>query len=163
MNIIEKAKHRRLMTLLSKAGFDDEARHQLVFTWTNGRTESTRQLTEEELSDIVWKLENDQTFSASPQHTVNAMMLVAIRQKRSTVLTIAQRCGIHEGTNFEKFNSFMANRSIYKKKLTEYTFTELDELIKQMHKLEANFKRSAKKAYSKAWHKHHGIPETSKN
>lgn len=163
MTTIDKTKHRRLMTLLSKAGFDDETRHQLVYTWTNGRTESTKELTVEELTDIVWKLENDKTFSASPRQTTNAMMLLAVKQKRSVVLAIAQRCGLHSGEDFEQFNSFMVNRSILKKRLNKYTFEELDQLIAQMHKLEANFKKSALKAYSKAWHKHHGIPETSKN
>ncbi len=156
-------KHRRLMALLTQAGFDDETRHSLVHAWTNGRTESSKDLTETEVDDLVWKFENDFHFRQNPKNTVNAMLLIAIKQKRSTVLAIAQRCGIHEGKDFKKFNSFMENSSILKKRLNKYTFEELDELIKQMHALEANFKKSAKKAYSKAWHQHHNIPETSDN
>lgn len=151
------------MALLNKAGFDDEARHQLVFAWTNGRTESSRELTMQEINDIVWKIENDNAFGANPRQTANAMMLLGIKQKRSVVLAIAQRCGLHSGENFKQFNSFMEKRSIYKKRLNDYTFEQLDELIRQMYKLEANFKRSAEKAFTKAWHKQHNVPETSKN
>ncbi len=155
--------YRRLVAMLVKAGFSDDDRHSLVHAWTQGRTESSRDLTEEECRDLVWKIENQFAFTANAQTTANAIRELAIKQKRSVVLAISQRTGIHTGTGFKEFNSFMLNRSILKKKLNEYTMEELDELIKQMHALEANFKASAKKAYSKAWHKHHGIPETSEN
>lgn len=156
-------KHRRLMTILGKKGVDEQTRHDLVYMWTQGRTDSSKDLYENELTDILWKLQNDRTFSFNIKQSVNAMMELAVKQKRSTVLAIAQRTGIHTGTDFEQFNNWMENRSILKKRLSKYTFDELDELIKQMHALEANYKASAQKAGTKAWYRHYGLPETNEN
>ncbi len=86
-----------------------------------------------------------------------------MKQRRSTVLAIAQRVGIHEGTSFDKFNGWMRERSIYKKQLQKYSYEELGELVKQMHALEANYKASLLKAGTKAWHHHYGLPESSGN
>lgn len=153
--------HRHLMALLTKAGIDNDTRHELVYSWTNGRTESTRDLSEGELADLVWKIENDHSFSSNLKRTAGAIKELAIKEKRSTVLAIAQRTGIHEGTSFEKFNHWMETRSILKKRLGKYTFEELDELVKQMHALEANYKASAEKAGTKAWYKHYGLASPS--
>lgn len=158
-----KDKHRKLMTLLNKAGIDNETRHELVYAWTDGRTNSTRGLSRAELDDILWKLENDKMFSSNIKRSANAMLEMAIKQKRSVVLTVAQKVGIHEGSNFDKFNAFMESRSILKKRLAKYTFEELGELIKQFKSIEANFEKSKDKSFNKAWHQHHNIPELSNN
>lgn len=156
-------KHRKLMTLLSKAGVNDQTRHDLVHGWTEGRTQSTKKLTAKELDDLLWKLQHDSFFNSNIKRSANAMQELALKEKRSTVLAIAQRVGLHEGTSFEKFNRFMKNKSIYKKKLSAYTFDELQELIKQMHTIERNYNKSAEKAGTKAWHDHFGIPQGSDN
>jgi len=163
METTDKSKHRRLMTLLGNAGIDDETRHDLVRSWTDGRTESTRDLTQQELNDLVWKLENDFAFANNPKTTADALQLLRLKQKRSAVLAIATRVGLHDKESFKKFNAWMKKYSIHKKMLNKYTSPELDDLIRQMHKIEANFNKSAEKAFNKAWHQHHGIPETSKN
>jgi hypothetical protein len=149
------------MTLLSKANVDEDTRHRLVIAWTSGRTESTTDLSLQEIEDLIWKIENDFGFSNNIEGTVGALEELALKQKRSTVLAIAQRVGLHEGTSFTKFNNWMETRSIHKKRLNKYTFTELDELIKQMHKIERNYKRSAQKAGTKAWYQHYGIQPPS--
>ena len=151
------------MTILSKSDVDDDTRHTLVYGWTGGRTESTRELTDKELADILWKLQNDAFFASNLKRSGNALVENAMRQKRSTVLAIAQRCDIHTGKDFARFNGWMRERSIHKKSLAKYTFDELDELIKQLHAVETNLKRSAEKAGTKAWYKHYGIPEGSDN
>ena len=151
------------MALLSKAGVDEETRHDLVYSWTAGRTQSTTELYEQELTDLIWKIENDAFFAGNIRHTANAMLELEIKRKRSVVLAVAQRVGIHTGTDFDKFNAWMEARSILKKRLSKYTFEELDELISQMHQLEANFKKSAEKAGTKAWYQHYGLKESSEN
>lgn len=156
-------KHRRLMTILSKSGIDDNTRHDLVYYWTDGRTTSSRELYENEISDLIWKIEHDFAFSTDLKRSVDMLQQLALKQKRSVVLAIAQRCGIHGGTDFEKFNAWMEARSILKKRLNKYTFEELDELVQQMHALESNFKASAKKAGTKAWYQHHGLSEPKEN
>ncbi|WP_297096421.1 hypothetical protein [uncultured Draconibacterium sp.] len=159
-----KDKHRKLMTLLSKAGVDEETRHDLVYAWTCGRTKSTTGLYDNEIDDIIWKLQNDGLFSSNVKRSANAINELAIKEKRSIVLAIAQKVGIHEGTSFTKFNAFMKERSVLKKQLTKYTFEELTEqLIPQFKSIEANFEKSKDKAFNKAWHEHYKIPEITNN
>ncbi len=145
------------MAILTKKGFDADSRHELVYSFTDGRTKSTRDLYDLELTDLVNQLQNIER--ASSQLTEK----IALKEKRAIVLTIAQRTGIHEGTSFDKFNAFMEARSILKKRLSKYTLDELDQLIKQFRGLEANFQKSAENAGTKAWNKANGFSQISDN
>lgn len=152
-------KHRELMTLLGKLGIDEEQRHELIYSWTGGRTSSSKELFRDEMANLVWKLQNDFHFKTN----LSPLMEVERRDKRSQVLAIAQRCGIHEGTSFDKFNTFMLNRSIFKKELHKYTLLELDELIKQFRGLEQNYRASATHAGTKAYNRERGFADLSNN
>jgi hypothetical protein len=154
---MNESKHRQLMAILTKKGFDADSRHELIYSYTNGRTKSTRELYDLELTDLVNHL--NKIEQASSQLTEK----IALKEKRAIVLAIAQRTGIHEGTNFDKFNAFMEARSILKKRLNKYTLDELDELIKQFRGLEANFQKSAGNAGTKAWNKSNGFSQISDN
>jgi len=129
--------HKKLMTLLGKAGIDDNQRHDLVYVWTQGRTSSTRDLTEDEIRDICWKFENQFNAPVMVQGAVDN----EIRRKRSIVLKLATEQGLKEITGWERFNAFMAVRSVHKKALNEYTVRELDELIRQFRGIAENNKR----------------------
>jgi hypothetical protein len=153
-----KQKRRQLMTILNRMNIDEETRHELVYSWTKGRTSSTRELTPDELINLVWKLNNDATM-----RNAKAAVELQKKQKRSTVLAIAQRCGIHEGTSFVQFNSFMLNKSIHKKEMFKFTINELDELIKQFRAIERNYSRSAQNAGTKAYNHAHGFANVSNN
>lgn len=153
-----KTKIRQLMTIFSRLRIDTEMRHEIVYNYTNGRTSSTRQLTAEELEGLVSRFQKElQSISNAANHELEK------KKKRSIVLAIAQRCGIHGGTSFDKFNSFMVNKSIYKKELYKYTMEELDELIKQFRGLERNYKRSAESVGTKAYNHARGWAEISTN
>lgn len=153
-----KTKIRQLMAIFSRLGINDEMRHDIVHNYTNGRTNSTRQLSESELNGLMWR------FQSQLQSVNNsAVQELERKQKRSTVLAIAQRCGIHSGTSFDKFNSFMMNKSVHKKELHKYTLEELDELIKQFRGLERNYRRSAEQVGTKAYNHAHGWAEVSTN
>lgn len=154
-----KTEHRKLMTILGKLGIDNDQRHELVYGWTGGRTNSTKELDDNELRKLIWKLENDFNFAKS----TSALVEIEKRKKRSRVLTIAQRCGIHEGTGFEKFNNFMLNRSIHKKELHKYSIEELDDLIKQFVALEQNYLASSSNPGTKAYNHSRGFSNMSEN
>jgi len=153
-----KQKHRQLMAIFRRLNIGDEQRHELVYTWTKGRTNSTRELTDGELNDLLWKFNND----IQSRRVADGIELEK-RKKRSIVLAIAQRCGIHTGTDFYKFNSFMTSRSIHKKSLSKYSLEELDDLINQFRGLERNYDNSAAHAGTRAWYQKRGIPEVNKN
>ena len=148
------------MALLSKMGMNDkERRHELIYDFTGGRTSSSRDLYDSELRDLVWKLQNDFGYRSQ----VGVRLEMEKKKKRSVVLAIAQRCGIHEGTSFEKFNRFMLDRSRFKKRLSGHSLEELDELIKQFRGLERNYERSAANPGTKAYSHSRGFAGVSNN
>jgi hypothetical protein len=153
----------QLQTLMSKAGVTDEQRHRLVFAFTGGRTRSSRDLTTKEVNDLVWKFQCDFNFGNNIEMTIDILTQLALKGKRSQVLAIATRCGIHEPPAFTKFNGWMKKSSRYKKPLNKYNLDELDDLLKQMHGLEANYTKSAEKAGTKAWQHANGFPGVGGN
>ncbi len=134
--------HRKLMLLLTKNGYSNDDRHDLIYHFTNGRTESTKQLYMREMIELCEWLERN-LKSATDE--------LLLRNKRAVVLKIAQSTGIHDPEDWSKFNGFMLNRSILHKPLKDYTFSELNDLIKQFRKLEQNYHKSAEKPLNKAW------------
>lgn len=149
---------RRLMALLTRAKINEDARHDLVYSWTKGRTASSRELTESEIKDLIWKFENHFDAPAVTLYVESEM-----KRRRSIVLTMATETGIKEPNDFASFNRFMLSRSVYKKDLRKYTLTELDELIIQFRGLERNFNTSATHPGTKAWYKANGMPVPTEN
>lgn len=150
---IREATRRRMMALFAKARLNDDMRHELVYAWTQGRTQSSSELEVQEMRDIIWKFEHQ--FDAP----ATVMYIEAEKKKlRAIVLKIATDTGIKEPENFEKFNRFMLNHSILKKELHRYTLEELFELVKQFRGLESHYRRSATTAGTKAWYHANGLP-----
>lgn len=145
---------KQLMTLLGKAGVNDETRREMIFNFTNGRSESVKDLNERELQLLCNELQS--RFLASDYE-------IQMRKKRSIVLTIATRTGIKSATSWNEFNKWMLNSSIYKKELHAYDYEELDQLIKQFRGLEGNYKKSAQKTGTKAWIHANGFSQISQN
>lgn len=149
----------KLMTLFSKYGIDEKQRHEMIFAWTSGRTESAKDLHTLEIDDLIEKLESDFRYRTN----VDAYTELEKKQKRSIVLTIATRTKIHDPSDWSKFNNFMLKSSIEKKALKDYELDELDDLIRQFRGLEANFKKSAKTAGTKAFFDSKGLPQINSN
>lgn len=149
------------MTVLSKSRIDEDSRHDLVYSWTSGRTASTKELYDREMDDLIWKISNDFNF----RNQLNPNLEIERRNKRATVLAIAGRVGFFpEGSsNFVAFNSFMVNNSILKKRLEKYLLDELDALIKQFRAIEANYNKSADQPGTKAWHHKNKLPKPGDN
>ncbi|URC13965.1 hypothetical protein [Flavobacterium sp. B183] len=93
----------------------------------------------------------------------SAEMELIMKRKRSVILTLATSTGIKEADSWTKFNNWMLNSSILKKELYAYNYEELDDLTKQFRGLKANYKSSAEKTGTKAWHHATGIPKPSTN
>ncbi len=136
------ATHKKLMTIFSRMGLDNDARRDLIFGYTNGRTESTKDLSQSEIDDLC-DTYSDMAFGTNEKEE--------LRQKRSIVLKIATSVGIHDTENWSKFNGFMLNRSVLKKPLKSYTLEEMDALIQQFRGIEKNYNSSSHRAFSKAW------------
>ncbi len=100
---------------------------------------------------------------AAADQSMSAEMELIMKRKRSIILTIATKTGIKEADSWTKFNNWMLHSSILKKELHAYDYVELDELTKQFRALEVNYKNSAEKTGTKAWHHATGIPKPSTN
>lgn len=149
---------RHLMGLLTKAKINDDARHDLVYAWTNGRTSSSKDLSASEIRDLVWKFENH--FDAP---AVDMYIESESKKQRSIILKIATDTGIKDPHDFKTFNSFMKSHSILKKDLHRYTLGELYDLVKQFRGLQRNFARSAERPGTKAWYLERGISQPVAN
>jgi len=162
---ISTEQHRALMAALGKAKVADWLRHRLVFGLTQGRTASSRELTEKEWRDLMWKFANDPIARNNPRALAEALLREALRQKRATVLAIAGRVGFfpENSSNFDYFNAWMLKNSVLKKELWNYRVDELDDLMRQFRGIEANFEKSAKEPGTKAWHIKNKIPFNSAN
>ncbi len=148
---IDMATHKKLMTLFSKLGYSDEDRHDLIWEYTRGRTESSKELTSVEVDElcIAFSREDDEKELK--------------RRKRSIILRIAQKVGIHNPQDWQRFNHFMNTKSIYMKPLCEYNLEELDRLIRQFRGIEHNYLKSARKTGNKAWFHQRGLNPFSEN
>ena len=147
------------MTILTQIGFDQQQRHELIYNWTTGRTKSTKDLKPKELNDLYWKLVSDHKFTSKVEADNKELM----KKKRSIVLSIATKVGIHDTNNWEIFNQFMLNSSVFKKPLKYYKIDELDALIRQFRSIKANYNQSAKKIGTKAFHHKYNIPVINPN
>lgn len=155
------SKHRTLMTCLGKAGIDNETRHDLVSGWTNGRTTSSKLMTEAEMDTVI----RNMTRTSQGINKDVAALQLAKRDKRAVVLAIAGRVGFFPdgSSNFDYFNGWMRAKSTLKKDLWKYSFDELDKLLIQFRGIEAHFEASAKVPGTKAWHMKNKIPLSSTN
>jgi hypothetical protein len=145
---------KQVMTLLGKAGIKEELKREMVFNFTNGRTQSVRDLNTVELNIFYNQLNTK---------TQPAVLELELRKKRSIVLKLATDTGIKTPENWTKFNQWMLKCSVLKKELHAYDYVELDQLIRQFRALKANYSRSAIKVGTKAWHHATGIPTISTN
>lgn len=86
-----------------------------------------------------------------------------LKKHRSICLTIATRIGLKAPDSWEKFNNWMLNSSILKKRLNDYSLQELQRLERQLRSAESNFEASATKPGNKAWYHKHGFSMPSKS
>ena len=130
---------------LQKAGYQID-RAELVAVLTKGRTRSLRELSHIEYTHLI----NQMRQFAAERATYD--MEIERKRLRSQVLAIATRTGLKDPNDWRKFNSFMKERSLLKKPLNKYNLAELDALVRQFRGIEANYKKSAGKPGTAAWH-----------
>lgn len=85
------------------------------------------------------------------------------RKLRSQILTIATKVGIHNPSDWDKFNRFMLHKSVGKKTLNLYSKDELKFVVKQFRGIEANYDASAETKGTKAYYHKRGLQKPSLN
>lgn len=120
----KKRNYKRFWGLLKEVTGGMESR-EMVFNWTSGKKEHLRDLTDEEYKNLCKYLENQLPDMAK------------IKRQRAKILSIAtQNLGFGLNGNasrvdWERFNTFMKNRSVLRKTLPEYKVDELPKLVTQ--------------------------------
>ena len=145
---------------LQKAGYPVE-RAELVNSLTRGRTKSLRALTHIEYTVLIDQMRGLAAKAAAYDSAESLALEAERKRKRSQVLAIATRTGLHDVKDWRKFNAFMEERSILKKPLNKYSLAELNALVRQFRGIEANYKKSATKPGTAAWHHSRGFPPIS--
>ncbi|MDY3352275.1 hypothetical protein PG357_09820 [Riemerella anatipestifer] len=141
---------KKLQTLFSKKGFTTEERHEVIYNFTGGRTQSSRELNRQELIDLCNALD---CIKKSKTQLISTCLSIleaeGIHRPNEPLLEITEKGA--KPNPFGHLNRWMLERSIYKKPLAFHSVSELEVLLRQLHKLAENNKKSAKKFGNKAY------------
>ncbi|MDY3525542.1 hypothetical protein PG310_07580 [Riemerella anatipestifer] len=144
---------KKLQTLFSKKGFTTEERHEVIYNFTGGRTQSSRELNRQELIDLCNALEGIKKSKTKLISTCLSILEVeGIHRPNEPILEFTEKGA--RPNPFGHLNRWMLERSVYKKPLAFHSVAELEVLLRQLHKLAENNKKASKKFGNKAyWHK----------
>lgn len=126
-----------LQACFSKLSFDTEERHGFVNQFTDGRTQSTRELTFDEARRMLSALNGDQE-QIKKKAAVEAAKLVGDIYGLSLKISFLNKDYISLDTpedfemNKAKINVFARNRSRFRKNLTEMNIEELRAFKRQL-------------------------------
>lgn len=121
----------------------------IISGFTAHRTTIIDELTEKEIQDLL----NIYTLKQVEKKKDLQQDEKACKSLKSKILAIAEKQGLKEPDSWEKFNNWMLRSSILKKSLNKYNLSELKQLLKQMHALKTNNRKSAAKPMTAAWWK----------
>lgn len=147
---------RQLQTLFAKLGFSTKQRHERIYAWTSGRTDSSKDLQADELDELCQSLTSE--VKLQKQNLEEAKRLI-----RSNILTIATRTGVKQPNDWDSFNYFMLHTSCVKKSLRLCNLDELDKVLLQFRALERNNAKSAQTPGTKAYFQQRGMPSINNN
>jgi len=136
MKLITKPQISKLHVLLTNLGLIDQ-KAEIVYNFTEGRTESTKELTIQEARQLITNLSE-----YDPKERIKAV-----------IFSLAYKAGIIYGStdedkkiNTAKLNMFLRERGAVKKELNQMDYTEL---VKVHRQFEAIVKSNAKSTENK--------------
>ena len=112
--------YKRFYALLKKN--PDADKNELVMSFTDERTTSLREMTEEDFNALCDALQ----YGAGQGYAQQAM--TELKQARSAVLVRLQRLGIETVDNWDGIDQFCLSRKIAGKRFAQLTKDELDAL-----------------------------------
>lgn len=136
-------RHRRLYKLLSATG-NTECRHDLIRTFTDGRTGCSNDLSDLEIEELIHCLER-MAGERQPGRVTNSGIDYDGQAQRRRILSCCYSIGWtrfdhikrKHVVDFEKLNGWMLTRGYLKKPMNDYTRTELQLLVKQFERMTA--------------------------
>jgi hypothetical protein len=130
---------KKLMTVCGKHGIDEETRHCMILDWTNGRTESSRLMQNQEIDDLVWKLNNDAGFRAKEQTSDHQRG----DKQRKYLMSLCYQLGWtkfseraqRDVADVARLNNWCQKYGYLHKPLNGYKYTELTKLVTQFEEM----------------------------
>ncbi|MDY3363860.1 hypothetical protein PG623_07590 [Riemerella anatipestifer] len=144
---------KKLQTLFSKKGFSTDERHEVIYNFTGGRTQSSRELSPQELEALCNALDGIKKSKTKLTSTcLSILESEGIHRPNEPLLEITEKGA--KPNPFGHLNRWMLERSVYKKPLAFHSAEELKDLLNQLHKLADNNRKASKKFGNKAyWNK----------
>lgn len=109
-----------------------ENKREMVSSFTNGRSDSSKDLTHDEAAELLRSL-NDYKPKEDPRDKMIRSIIAMAREMG--VVSRESRVGtngvIEWKSNYDKLNEWMLTKSTCKKPLREYTYAELPKLVTQ--------------------------------
>ncbi|HRF80142.1 MAG TPA: hypothetical protein PL070_08645 [Flavobacteriales bacterium] len=130
-----KQQNARLHLLTGRLDIDTEQRHDLVHSFTNGRTSSSREMTEAECNSLIHALEK-QLADADGEK------LYRMRRK---AFSLAHELGWEDAqgkVDRTRLDGWCVNKSSAKKPLLHMTVAELRNLLTQLEQVLAKAQRN---------------------
>lgn len=130
--------YKQFYALLAAAKVDASEKSQLCRVYSEGRTESLRELTDKEWKELIAHLEG--SAKTMVEHDVKD-------KKRKKVIAIMADMGYvrNDKPNMSAIEAFLEKSGCHKpKKLNEYTSEELSDLIYQVEKIRDYYKERQK-------------------
>lgn len=142
-----KTAHKQLKELFAERSPSDVAIE--INGFTGWRTTLLEELTDHEAETLL-KIHLPREKDLEDE--CNALLEEMKRKEwKSAILALAERTGIKDPGDFQKFNNWMFTKSKFKKHLNAHSLEELKALHAQLRAAHANNVRSAQKVMTKAW------------
>lgn len=155
MSVIMAKNYKRFYALLKKN--PDADKNELVMSFTDERTTSLREMTDEEFNALCDALQ----YGAGQGYEQQSM--TDLKRSRSAVLVRLQRLGINTVDNWDGIDQFCLSKKIAGKRFAQLTKDELDVLrvklemiqrrggIKHASQQEEERKEQRYRAFASAW------------
>ena len=132
-----------ILSLLNQRGWDAEQRHAFIYTYTNERTDSTKELTFEEARHLI-NLLIAETKTVKQNEAKKILKAIYMLSFEISFLNKGFRSDSEEERrmNYAKVNRFCIDRSRFRKPITQMTIPELQEIKKQFEALAHKEKQS---------------------
>lgn len=138
-----KAKHSRLYGLLNKKQMMEQ-RHQLFRSYSKGRTDDSRELSELEVDELIRFLE---VYSVGGMQSGHKNNFEKGDKMRKRILSLCYEYGWTYYSNakkrnvadYNKLNKWMLKSSYLHKPLNQYAYAELPKLVTQFENVVKTF------------------------
>lgn len=138
-----RAKHSRLYGLLNKKQMMEQ-RHQLFQSYSKGRTDDSRELSEAEVDELIRFLE---TYSVGGMQSGHKTDFEKGDKMRKRILSLCYEYGWTKYSkakerhvvDFNRLNTWMSKSSYLHKGLNQYSYAELPKLVTQFENVVKSF------------------------